>query len=194
MKALLLLVLLVASNPAHAYKPVDPARWTKVTGAELYFPAQNPAGGTGAELTGSGHLGDSDILHWSWNIAGYGLRECAPNKWHAVDVTRTWWGSSSGIPDDATMVMLHAANIMTAGALAPIPAMQTQWRAYGSASLNPIMCPSPVVGARLSDVVVVPVVQGKVEFLWLQSPFPSPPYGAGGSTYSQHGIVMMWAR
>lgn len=200
MKLFIFFALTVAlASSAFAQLDYDPTQWAPVK--EQFYPLNNPSGMTGTEQPGDGNTGRAKLLQWSWNIYPYPAVWIRPvqqailnglDPWYTVDVT------VAGVPRSARWVRLAAMNVMTAGAGASAtPAMFFLYRAgdrITSMYLNPLKYTQQIAGVRLSSGVLAPVLDGKFQFCWQQSPWPAPAFGAGGSTYSQHLFVESWAR
>lgn len=176
----------------------DPTQWAPAL--EHFYPLNNPSGMVGTELPGDGNIGRGMLLHWSWNIYPYPAVYIRPlqqaqlyglDPWYTIDV------GVAGVPLSARWMRISAMNTMTPGPAAPNPGMYLLYRAgdrFTSLYINPAKYTGEIVGARMPTSTLIPVLDGKCQFIWQQAPWPSPEFGSGGSTYSQSIYVDSWAR
>src|SRR4051812_37083942 len=110
----LLLALLLLAAPALAQDDFDPTKWQPFE--RSWGPLYNVSGidgRSGTNTPGNGRLGWGDIAYWSWNLPNDPYPQREPLKWHAIDVTKTWWGEPNGIPRNVKAVLIHVQVIMT---------------------------------------------------------------------------------
>ena len=188
MKALLLLLLLVAPAWAQFYAPgyaapftQDASEWVEVT--RMHFPRTNPCGCTGPYRG----FYIAAVQHGSpGQTAGI-----PPRTWTLVDLTRV------GVSPNAKAAFIHAHLIMTHGTAPDMAWGSLAFRRPGSLIDNSgnyhTQVAEPLVGSgvRTMDGLWAPVENGLIEVYWSPHRTVAADYPTG-TTIAMNLIVNGW--